>query len=154
MSQSPTEYLSLLNWATDPHLAWDSGELSAIMQHQLSAPLVFDRNEVGCDSIDSFEALFSHDNPPVELLRLVKVFAKTAKSDGGQSIPEEVATVLYYTSIAIAHTRCRHRISTMADERVINGLLWIVNQAWVDKKFKTFVAGLTKDLRRQVDAGE
>src|SRR5208282_5592011 len=93
---------------------WRPEELSAIFRHQMSSPILVDLSGIdpatsarlkllsGAQSLllKSFSDLFQHAVPPLELLSLTKDFAKANMDQPASSLPQEVAAVLYYASIA------------------------------------------------------
>jgi hypothetical protein len=127
---------------------WRPDELAAIFRHQISAPMLVDLG--GFDSrtaarlklvseaqgllLKSFADLFLHASPPVELLELVKDFAKANLDHPESGLPAEIASALYYTSIAAALARRDTRISKLSDADLQRGLSWTRDQAWLDEK--------------------
>ena len=80
----------------------------------------------------TFGDLFQHPDPPLDLLRRVKEFAKAADADSGAPLPTPVATVLYYGAIVAALLRHGARISALGDEDLRYGVSWSINQPWLD----------------------
>ena len=125
---------------TDPF--WRAEDLAEVLAHQLRAPLIVDLQDgegVTRDvfsrypgQIDSFGSLLHHPQPPIELLLLVKRFAKQFLNDSKGAIPREVATILYYAAIVVAITRCKQRISDLEPAELDAGIYWALRQAWVD----------------------
>ena len=132
---------------------WRPEELGAIFQHQLSAPVELDLGnlEPGLGPklrmlassqgllLNSFRDLLQHPNPPIELLRLTKEFAKACRDHPESPLPPEIATVLYYASITVALTRCGRRISGLDDAALRGGLEWAVSQPWVDESTRALL---------------
>jgi hypothetical protein len=126
---------------------WEPGELSAILRHQLAAPLEMDLAMAGLttaekvspasappgDPIRSFGDLLHHRDPPIELLVLVKDFAKAARQDPSVGLPGEVAGILYFASIVVARRRWAKRITRLDDEEVEDGVRWALAEPWVDE---------------------
>jgi hypothetical protein len=83
--------------------------------------------------LKSLGDLLYHPNPLPELLELAKEFAKEHRSDAESPLPREVATVLYYASIAAALARCGRRITRHDDATLRKGFLWGCEQPWVDE---------------------
>jgi hypothetical protein len=129
---------------------WRPEELAAIFRHQMSAPVM-----VGLGAFDprtatrlrtlgeaqglllrSFDDLFHHPAPPIELLELVKDFAKANLDHPESGLPREIAAALYYASIAAALVRLDARISQLPDADLQRGLRWAMGQAWLDEKAK------------------
>ena len=97
--------------------------------------------------LKSFQDLFQHPQPPVELLQLVKDFAKICRAHPQGLLPHEVATVLYYLSIAAGIVRLQQRISTLPDERLQRGFDWAMAQGWVDAPARELLTQAKKNLR-------
>jgi len=126
---------------------WRPDELAAIYRHQLAAPLLADlggldprtatRWQLVSDAqelrLNSFSDLLRHPAPPVELLELVKDFAKANLDHPESGLPAEIASTLYYVSIAAALVRRGARISKLPDTSLQRGLAWTREQAWVDE---------------------
>jgi hypothetical protein len=125
---------------------WRPDELSAIFRHQMSAPILVDlggfdpatalRLKTLSDAqsllLKSFSDLFHHPVPPLELLSLTKDFAKANMDHPDSSLPQEVAAVLYYASIATALVRLDSRITQLKDEELKRGLSWAGQLPWLD----------------------
>ncbi len=133
---------------------WRPDELAAIFRHQLSAPVMVDLgsfdprtatrirtlSEAQCLLLKSFDDLFHHPAPPIELLELVKDFAKANRDHPESGLPGEIAAALYYSSIAAALVRLDARISQLPDADLQRGLHWTLQQAWLDEKTKELLA--------------
>ena len=133
---------------------WRPDELAAIFRHQMSAPVLVDLGTFDPRSatrlralseaqgllLRSFTDLFHHPAPPVELLELVKDFAKANLDHPESGLPGEIAAALYYTSIAAALVRLNARISQLPDADLKRGLRWTLEQAWLDEKTKELLA--------------
>src|SRR5438045_2904635 len=115
--------LDLTEAMTQP---WRAQELSAILEHQLSAPMesdlsseaASDKGSAQCVHLGTFGYLFHHPAPPIELLRSVKDFAKANRNHPASALPNEIATLLYFTSIAVARTRCGRRITSLSEKEI------------------------------------
>ena len=146
----------LMDLGTDATPDWTPQELAAMLTHQLSAPLAFDLcalKEVSVEkvnavaaahtpAVESFGDLLTHAHPSVELLELVKEFAKTSDSNQNRLLPRPIASVLYYASIVAAQLRCDTRLTTLSDKLIGQGLRWSLSQDW-----------LNDDLRSLLDQG-
>jgi hypothetical protein len=133
---------------------WRSDELAAIFRHQMSAPMLVDLETFDSRTatrlrtlseaqgllLKSFADLFQHLAPPIELLELVKDFAKANMDHPESALPGEIAAALYYTSIAAALVRLDARISQLSDADLQRGLRWTIEQAWLDEKTKELLA--------------
>lgn len=133
---------------------WRPDELAAIFKHQFSAPMLVDLG--GFDPrtaarlkmlgeaegllLKSFSDLIHHPSPPVELLELVKNFAKANVDHPESGLPAEVASALYYLSIAAALVHLDTRISQLPDADLERGLSWTRGQGWVDEQARQLLA--------------
>lgn len=87
---------------------------------------------LGDRAIDTYMDLFTHPDPPLDQLRLVKDLAQTAlraeEASRGVSprskweMPREAAELLYQLPIAVARTRLRQDISKISNRSLIQGL--------------------------------
>ena len=137
---------TLMGLSTGGDRLWQTEELGAILRHQLTTPVQYDlrglsRGDVGRLKalaaaegllLNSFGDLLQHENPPLELLRLTKDFAKACRISPESPLPPDVAAVLYYASIASAMIRCRTRITKLSDSDLRAGLAWCLEQTWLD----------------------
>jgi hypothetical protein len=133
---------------------WRPDELAAMFRHQMSAPMLVDLgtfdprtatrlrtlSEAQGLLLKSFADLFHHPAPPIELLELIKDFAKANLDHPESGLPDEIATTLYYTSIAAALIRLDAHISQLPDADLQCGLRWTMEQAWLDDKTKELLA--------------
>jgi hypothetical protein len=138
---------------------WDQQDLRDILQHQLTAPLLFDQEQLSAEErqaleqasrelaksrggvpVYRFEDVLLSDRPPLALLQLVKEYAKMGDRQGADAgLPEEVATVLYYAAIFVALSRCGQRISSLDDAALARGGRWVVDQPWVSQPVRQIV---------------
>ena len=147
----PRELATLLDLAPDTDRLWGDGELGAILRHQLTAPLQVDlinlerglalkvRNLAESQGLvlKSFGDLLAHPNPPVELLKITKDFAKACRLSPHSPLPREIAAVLYFASIAAALVRCRRRITGLGDAALADGLRWMLARPWLDAPLRS-----------------
>ena len=102
--------------------------------------------------------------PPEELTILLgrlKTFAKRVhrslkhEAKGGSprgtsrrdnSMPEEVAQVLYDLAGALALSRCGARIIGLSDERYRKNVTWVLNQSWLDARLRPVFFDALKQL--------
>jgi hypothetical protein len=136
--------------------SWNAAELGPILEHQLDTPLDVDlgpiavaegnRPDFGREQlkaeIRTFRQLLLAPHPPIELLNLVKQFAKGCRNQPDGPLPHEVATVLYLAAIAAARRNCHQRISTLDDAAWQLAVDWALAQSWLN-------AGI-RDLLNQV----
>lgn len=141
----PRMLARMLDLQADRQGPWEPGELGQILQHQLAAAVESDL--LGADQgwaeklrrqcaveppIRTFKDLLHHPAPPVELLRLTKQYAKASRGHSDSPLPDEVASVLYVLSIAVALAKCGRRITRLSDDGLRLSLDWALEQSWVD----------------------
>ncbi|MBN2292492.1 MAG: hypothetical protein JXM70_08715 [Pirellulales bacterium] len=164
LENSPPETLAdLMNLETDTP-PWNADELAAVWKHQLAAPIDFDLTYLEANrpasldtlhslqgpAIASFDDLFHHPQPPIELLRSTKEFAKLSRSRQQAPLPEEIATMLYLLSITASVIRLRRRITKLDDQALRHSLDWALEQSWIDDDTR----GLLIEGRRAVEGKE
>ena len=145
---------SLLATGEERAKLWRPDELAAIFRHQMSAPMLVDLGTFDSRTaarlrtlseaqgllLKSFGDLFHHPAPIIELLELVKDFAKANLDHPDSGLPGEIAAALYYTSIAAALVRLDARISQLGDLDLQRGFRRTMGQAWLDEKTKELLA--------------
>ena len=72
--------------------------------------------------------LLLHPSPPVDLLLLVKQFAKLAHHSLASALPHELLSALYHASSVAAMVRSGRRISRLTNEAMRRGLIWACHQ--------------------------
>ena len=138
---------------------WEAEELGEILEHQLAARLECDLADKSKQVSEELEAaeksgvktfgdLLQHANPPLELLKLTRRFAKGCRTQPDAPLPDEVATVLYFLSIAAALVRCGSRITKMDDKSLRYSLDWALKQPWLDEASR----GLLREGQETIDA--
>jgi hypothetical protein len=149
-----------LELGTKEHHVWTEDDIASVFRHQMDAPVAVDlsaldpaisarlallANSKGL-LLRSFRDLLQHPAPPVELLVLTKEFAKANRGHPESALPNEVATLLYFASIATALARCATRITRLTDAELAEGFDWALRQSWVDEPMRR----LFNDARRLV----
>jgi hypothetical protein len=161
----PRRLSALLDLSEAVGQVWQPEELGAILKHQLSAPVRTDLIETkesgtagetpgpqfGGSEIQTFDDLFHHPQPPIELLLSVKEFAKANRNHPASVLPNEIATLLYFTSIVVAWTRCRRRITHLDDQEIRTGVEWALAQPWVDEGTKSLFRETARGLMPDSD---
>jgi hypothetical protein len=129
-------------------------ELRALWRHQLGSPLQFDLGNFDPNAgarlrrlsdaegllLRSLGDLLRHPQPPLELLRLAKDFAKAHEQSPDGPLPPELARVLYYAAIAAAWARCGRRITALDDAQLRRAFDWALAQPWMDRATKELFA--------------
>jgi hypothetical protein len=127
---------------------WRTDELRLFLRIHLAAPVFPDlesfdpERSVGLEAtlasdpyysqIESFADLFHLAPPPIELLRLVKDYAKHQIDSPEALLPREIASVLYYASVLLAHLRCQEPLSKLNESALLRGVQWALYQPWLD----------------------
>ena len=138
--------LELMRMQPDTGPEWSTDDFGAILRHQMSLPIETDLENLGADlavrladlctaadpPIGCYAELFAHPDPPLELLEIVKEYAKACRDHVPSPLPPEVATVLYFASIAAAFDCHQASISSLAPGELRAGLSWTRRRAWVD----------------------
>ncbi len=153
----PAHLARMMAMAEKNERVWRPDELGAVLRHQLGAPVQLDLGNFNPGDarrlatlgnsqgllLKSFSDLFHHPQPPIELLEMVKQFAKTSRSHPDSPLPREIATLLYYAAIVVAMTRCGRRITNLDDAGLKQGIGWVLNQNWIDDRTRgIFTEGL------------
>ena len=104
--------------------------------------------------IESLERLFEIARPPVELLRLVKDYAKshlfTPGAISNDSAGERVAfRVIYLASIASASVRCGERISSLDDATLRKQFGWATRISALPESLRTLFAAARANAVKQ-----
>lgn len=147
-----------------PRRLWSQEELEAILRHQLASSVQLDLETLGAAFASrlhafpvaqqpgrlAFRELFQLPSPPLELLNLVKQFAKASRVRGESVLPAEIATVIYLISIVVARLRCGQRITEQSDESLLYGIQWVIDQRWVDDQTRNQFREALAFYKRQV----
>jgi hypothetical protein len=142
---SPERLACVLGLGDSTERVWSPEDLAAIFAHQMRAPVSVDLgamspglagklrtlSEATCLLLKSFADLFQHSQPPLELLKLVKEFAKLNRDKPDSLLPNEIATALYYLSIAAALVRLGQSISALPKPELRRGFVWLLAQPWL-----------------------
>jgi hypothetical protein len=151
LNAGPRQLAYLLGLDTAEPGEWGPDELGAILRHQLDAPLSVDLplsptapwagpgiepSATGASSEvpGTFADLFHRPDPPTQLLRVVKDFAKANCCHPASALPNDIATLLYYETIVAARLHARQRISQLTEEELRAGVTWVLEQTWVDER--------------------
>ncbi len=145
---------SLLSSGGERTRLWRTEELAAIFRHQMSAPMMVDLGVLDAPTaqrlktlgeapglrLKSFGDLFQHPAPALELLEMVKTFARANVDHPESGLPGEIAAALYYASIAAALVRLNARITQLPDAALREGLLRTLEQTWLDEQTRALLA--------------
>jgi hypothetical protein len=154
------ELAALMSTSDESSPLWRADELAALFRHQMSAPVLMDLGSFDPRTaeqletltaaqgllLSSFADLFDHPAPPLALLQLVKDFAKANRDHPESGLPREIATALYFASIAAALVRLDKRISQLPEAELQRGLRWTQEQRWLDEKTRALLDDALKKL--------
>jgi hypothetical protein len=143
---SPDRLADLLGQGSAPQVAWTPGEIAAIYRHQLATPLQVELGALGMTEartvanltsaggllLKSIGDLLHHPHPPAALLTMLKDFAKRLMEHPQSPLPRDVASLLYWAAIASGLARGGVRLTSLANDRLLEGFRWAATQSWVD----------------------
>jgi len=157
----PRRLAPLMDLKPEAAKLWEEKEFASVLRHQLSAPFEPDLLDFMKDPVDrrtvtgaepnsfkTYADLLMHPNPSVDLLEAMKDFAKACRTGSKSALPKEVATVLYYASLAAALVRCGKRITTLTDRSLREGVDWACAQPWLEESLR----GLFHECREHLGA--
>ncbi|WP_428937016.1 hypothetical protein [Fontivita pretiosa] len=142
---------------------WHPEELGAILRHQLAVPIQFDLAGLAPGAakklatlsaasgllLQSLADLLAHPAPPVELLVMLKDFAKANAAHRDSALPSDVAKVVYLLTIAAALVRCGQRITSVSDAELAAGLTWASNQHWLEPRERSLLSQALAKVKAQ-----
>jgi hypothetical protein len=142
---------------------WTTGEMRAMWQHQLHAPIEIDLSTVPTVNISalrrnreteqflekSFENLLRHNKAPVALLKGTKDFAKEIFKEAEDPQLKEIAASLYYSSYAAGLVFHNQRLGGMHRKELAGGFDWVLGREWVDEETKKLISEAKKLLKHE-----
>lgn len=142
----PERLVELMGLGAHADHSWSDEELAAILQYQLARPLESDLGPLpkevqeamrqveplAPEGGQTFGFWLHHVHPPVELLKLIKQFAKSSHAVPLFGIPPQAALALYYLSIAVALVRWKKRLTSLSNDELKVGFDQLANAPWVD----------------------
>lgn len=169
LSGAPKRMAQMLGLATaHDEVSWRADELRAMLHYQFAQPLPnpsanngSKRNRddkghpdaAGIVCLECFHDLFVHPSPPLALLKFAKDYARASRMNPVDGLPEKVAGVLYYLSIAAAMVRCQTRITALPTAKLERGFNKLIEESWVDGRFKPLLVEAAKQCRAEVANG-
>jgi hypothetical protein len=125
---------------------WTAGEIEAIYRHQLASPIqvelgalaagdahvVASLSSAGGLLLKSIGDFLHHQQPPAPLLVMLKDFAKRLMEHPESPLPREVASLLYWSAIAAGLAHGGRRLTTLQNDKIVEGLRWAASHTWVD----------------------
>lgn len=146
----------LIAFDSNDRAVWPVQQLRRALHDHLRSSLtavVLDRDLVNSlssatgPSVATFRELLHHAQPPLDLLYLVKDYAKLIREDPRSHVPPDVAILLYYGCIAVALLRHGRRISSLSDDDLRCGFNWAVRQNWIDDPTRCLFLDALTSLR-------
>ena len=159
-SQADSQSLSTVLEFQDPRRPqWSDRDLEEMVRHQLAAPLCLSLGTLSAEVSHAIQLtegqidpritlgqLLAEPQPPVQLLKLVKRFAKLCRSDVEGALPNQIVMLLYYVSITMAQVRGGQSISHLSAASLRRGIGWLMAQAWLPQEMR----GLLKECLKGV----
>src|SRR5687768_12100400 len=130
---SPGLLARLMELEGEGAAVWGPEDFAAVWRHQMAARLG-DELAGGAGGEATFGEVLWARPPVVELLCLIKDYAKAKRGDAAGGMPGEVASVLYYASIVAARVRGGAAITTLDERTLGEGVKWALGQGWVDER--------------------
>ncbi len=138
----------LLDLDTQESASWTADELSAILAHQLAAPLAVDLKSQAPDieeqlqqinaeqetPIKTFADLLFHTQAPQSLTALVKEFAKRQSNTGALS--EEIISLLYVSAICASLAHGDRSISSLDDATLLANIEQLLTLPWLEAQLR------------------
>jgi len=130
LTQTHPSQLSALMGLDSEESLWSESDLAAILRHLLETPISAQTGQ--SHHRQTFGQLLAARRPSLEHLKTVKEFAKSARKDPNLGLPADVATVIYYATLAAARLRCKKAISQLSDAEFRDGIDWTLSRAWLN----------------------
>jgi hypothetical protein len=132
-----------------PGSRWSQEELGEMLAHQLRTPFRDDLAALSADWAKQLDRLavpeernlsighiLRSPQPRMELLQLIKDFAKRAIDREVSALPEELGGLLYYASISTAWIRLQTKLHSLNDAALKQGLTWATSQSWITPELR------------------
>jgi hypothetical protein len=157
----PAGLAKILEQDQDNAALWGSGEMTAMWQHQLRAPVEADLSNVPSVNLSalrqnketqsflekSFENLLHHVRPPLPLLKATKDFAKQTFKEAEDAQLKEIAAALYYATYAAGLIFHKQRLGGMKRRELVGGFDWAIGRTWIDETSKKLISDAKPLLR-------
>jgi hypothetical protein len=138
----PTDVARILGHTAGADELWRPEDLGGLLRHQLAQRLAdLDLPVRNCPATNAplvtLSDLFRHPAPPVELLEALKRYGRKHVHRPDARLPDELASALYFASIAAALVRHGQRISKSDDELLRFGFERMLEREWIEKPLRT-----------------
>ena len=106
----------------------------------------------GGEPLTKVSDLWTHPNPPLELLQAIKRFAKRQgkEQEARVSYPREICITLYNASIATVWLRMDTRITRDSPERILQRLPIVLSLPWLDRLVRSLLEQWKVELEKKV----
>jgi DNA-directed RNA polymerase specialized sigma24 family protein len=139
----PERMARLLELPPDADNLWLHSDLVGVMRHQLAQRLASLDLDVtvsffmadgaeGSLPLQTLGDLYSHPHPPIELLQAVKRYGRKQARQPDAKLPSEIASIVYFGSIAAALVRRGEWISKSDESLLRSGFERAIAQSWIE----------------------
>lgn len=157
-----TNFAALFEFAESETASWTDAELASVYRHQMNALLAVDLCIMlppgapgiaelchACGGqLQTFADLAVHPRPSMDLLRLLKDFAKATRADG--TLPKAVSTLLYCLAQSLAIIRLGQSTTRLDEQHLSKALHWAVSLVWIDAAARAVLEQALQSLEPEV----
>src|SRR5688572_7262674 len=131
----PSQLAGMIDLDPSGGRLWLPEDLADIFAHRLRVRIDFqpkagdtlaDHGQAGDSALsccESFADILHRPAPPLNLLTRLRDFAASNQQDSEAPLPPDVATVLFYASLAAGLVRVGQRLTTLEDAKLLAGFL-------------------------------
>jgi hypothetical protein len=135
---------SLLDSKEAIDVPWQAEDLPAILEHQLSAPLVGELEAIAPDkstdlvrdagklSIHCLADVLAHPKPPVEILKCFKQWAKAEMEATNSGLPEPILKAIYTAVVMKGLVTGNRNFTTLPHNELQKSSRWCLAQSWLN----------------------
>lgn len=158
---SPRLVAELLEREPTADAMWESHDLGALLRHQLDQPCTALLNVESADlnagdlaPSDGFTLgdLFEHSAPSLTALEAAKRYGRKQARAAEGTVPRDVGTVIYFSSIAAALVRRDCRITTSGDDVLRFGLERVCEHPWIPDELRGLLMDAWQNCQRNCQA--
>ena len=147
---------------SDADALWQPEDLVGLIRHQLGQRLADLDLRISPEALDALTEgatdrplltladLYAHPKPPLELLEAVKRYGRKRVHRAEQGLPNEIASALYFASIATALVCHGQRITTSDNELLGHGFSRLLERPWIEPPLRGLFEESLASLRRSV----
>jgi WD40 repeat protein len=151
-TEFPAAFADLLAGENLPEHVWADADREAVFRHQMGAPVRLElgalepsrqalvRNLLDADPslLASLRGLLERRDAPIEVLMLVKAFARSMAVHPDATLPQDVAAAIYALTI-LAARRDGHPLTRLSDDQLRSMAQWVRTQPWIDDSARRLV---------------